>query len=158
MPLRQIAIPLLAAWLAACAGFAPGTAIEPPQVRLADIRIAELGLFEQRYVLDLRVSNPNGFPVPVTGLVYRLAINGEPFGSGTSDRPLSLQANGETRVAVELVSSTEETLQQLRRLAESSSDTLSYALYGEVRLQGRTEPLPFGAEGTLGEASRGTAI
>jgi LEA14-like dessication related protein len=158
MQLRPLAVSCLAILLAACAGIDPGVAVETPQVQLANIRIAELGLFEQRYELELRVRNPNRFVVPIAGLVYRLTINGEPFGRGASDQSVNLAANAETRLSVELVNTTEDMLQQLRRLAEGGGEALDYALYGEVRLRGRSEPLPFGIEGSLGKAARGTPI
>jgi LEA14-like dessication related protein len=159
MHLRPLLLPCLALLLAGCSGLAPDTALAPPQVRLTDIRITELGPSEQRYRLELEVHNPNRFAVPIAGLVYRLTINGEPFGRGASDRPVELAANGDTRLSVELVNRTEDLLQQLQRLAEGGGDTLDYALFGEVRLRGRRDPVPFGSEGSLGSAApRGTAI
>ena len=47
-----------AAWLLVACATAPTTALEPPIVHLSDLRIGDISLFEQRYVLALRLENP----------------------------------------------------------------------------------------------------
>jgi LEA14-like dessication related protein len=54
---------------------------EPPQVRLADIRLLEGGLLEQRFRVDLRLGNPNDFDLPLDGLTFELELNDRPFGA-----------------------------------------------------------------------------
>jgi len=59
-----LAAPLL---LAAC-----GSAGDPvpPLVRLADLRLMESSVFEQRFEIDLRIGNPNDFALPIDGLTF----------------------------------------------------------------------------------------
>jgi len=58
--------------LAGCAGLFQH--LEAPHVSLADVRLRDSTLFEQRYVLFLRIQNPNTFAIPVQGLQYNLWI------------------------------------------------------------------------------------
>jgi LEA14-like dessication related protein len=142
--LRLAALFLL---LAGCAGFPYGN-IEPPRAFLSDIRLVSVGVFEQRYSIDLRLQNPNDVELPVTGMDYRLRINGEEFASGVSNRSWRLPPYGEQLVTVELVSSTERVLEQFRRI-EKRGSAVDYALSGGIAL-GRNGPkLPFESRGTL---------
>ncbi|HEY5598379.1 MAG TPA: LEA type 2 family protein, partial [Kiloniellales bacterium] len=68
--------------LAACA---PIDKAEPPEVSLADIKLLPGGLFEQKFQLELRVTNPNNFDLPLEGLSFKLALNDQPFAQGVSN-------------------------------------------------------------------------
>ena len=62
----------------------------PPEVNLVGLRVVELGLFEQRYELQLRVQNPNSFVLPISGMSYSPELNGEEFARGVSRGKVSL--------------------------------------------------------------------
>jgi hypothetical protein len=74
--------------LAACAGWPEGA--QSPTVTLTDIRPLEFGLLEQRYLIRLRIQNPNAFDLPINGLSYQLEINDQPFARGVSNRLLNV--------------------------------------------------------------------
>lgn len=57
---------------------------DPPYGNLAGLELKELGLLEQRYLLKLRVQNPNSVPLPIAGMNYDLAINNKKFARGVS--------------------------------------------------------------------------
>ncbi len=125
---------------------------EPPRVSLADIRLVDASLFEQRYALKLRVQNPNAFRLPIDGLDYTLSLNGKAFAHGVSNAALSVPAYGESVITVSLISQLGDTLRQLRALS-SGPGAISYSLDGGVHLGGRALTLPFSH---IGEIDLGT--
>lgn len=52
-----------------------GTSLAPPIVHLADLRVKDVRLFEQRYTLALRIENPNPQELPIWGMAYRMSLN-----------------------------------------------------------------------------------
>jgi len=133
--------------VAGCAGLPPGAEVEPPQVTLADVRPIGAGLLEQRYEAVLRLRNPNAFDVPLSGLRYSLDLNGQPFGSGSTDERTTLPRLGETTIAVESSTTIVQLIAQLNALRAGG---LTYGLKGDVFLSGSgNRAVPFEAEGRL---------
>ncbi|MCM0019236.1 MAG: LEA type 2 family protein, partial [Tagaea sp.] len=83
--------------LGACASMR----LEPLDVRLADLALAEGGgLLEQRLALTLALSNPNPSDVTLTGLRVALDVNGEPLARGQSGESVTIPRLGEARAIV----------------------------------------------------------
>lgn len=117
-----LAAPLL---LAAC-GLA-GDPV-PPLVRLADLRLLESGVFEQRFEIDLRIGNPNDFALPLDGLTFDLEVNGEPFLRGFSDQRVTIPRLGEGLVSVAASTTLIDVVRQMLLLSQRND--LSYRLSG----------------------------
>ena len=79
---------------------------------------------------------------------FTLSLGGEPFGKGVSGEAMELPPFGEREFTVEVVSSTGESLAQLRRLAEGAGTALDYTLEGEAWLRERSGRLPFSVQGS----------
>ncbi len=137
----------LGALLAGCAHLLQHP--EAPHVTVADLRPVQMGLFEQRFRLQLRIQNPNDFALPIDGMEYQLDINDQPFAQGVSAEEVSIPAYGEELVDVEVVSTLGGFLQQLRKLQAGKLQTLNYRLEGKVALQGYLSKLPFVYQGEL---------
>jgi LEA14-like dessication related protein len=86
----------IALGLGACAALKP----KPPEVSLSAVRFVEIGLAEQRFILVLRVQNPNGRDFTVSGLAYEAEVGGKPFAKGVSNQRTVLAAYGETLLEV----------------------------------------------------------
>src|SRR5437773_7066079 len=84
-----------AAWLLVACATAPTTALEPPIVHLSDLRIGDISLFEQRYVLALRLENPNPYEMPIKGIAYQVLLNKAELGRGTSAATVTIPPYGE---------------------------------------------------------------
>jgi LEA14-like dessication related protein len=144
---RRNAALLLVALLAGCAGF--GTRIETPDIKVTSLRLAEAGLFEQRFDVRLRVTNPNPVPLPLQGLSYRLMVSGIEIGSGVARPDRQFEAWGETEVAVSLVTGTLAMADLLSRWREDRSEAIDYRIEGRVSL-GRLAPdLSFARDGSV---------
>lgn len=141
-----VAVVLLVAF-AGCASLARKT--EPPVVTLAGIELLEVGLIEQRYLLRLRVQNPNDFALPLEGLDYRVVLNDFEFARGVSRANVSVPAFESAVVDVEGVSNLSSVLHQLQRLGSGEPEVFTYALSGHVKLGNYPLKLPFDYRGEV---------
>ena len=64
---------------------------QQPGIRVAGIDLVELGFLEQRFAVLLRVRNPNGVELPITGLSFDIEVNGRRCVSGLSDEAVTVQ-------------------------------------------------------------------
>jgi LEA14-like dessication related protein len=108
--------------------------LQPPEVRLADLRPIGGGLLEQRFRVDLRLVNPNDYALDIDGLTLDLDLQGRAFASGLSNRRVRVPRLGEAVVPVEVSTSILELARQIFALAETGD--LSYRISGLAYLGG----------------------
>jgi LEA14-like dessication related protein len=118
---------------------------EPPEVVVTNVTPLEGSAFEQRLRVDLRIRNPNDFDLTVTGIDFRLDLNGNRLARGLSNTEVRVPRLGDAVLAVDTSTSTFEVLRQLLTLTTTRS--VSYAITGVLHLhEGR---LPFENSGVL---------
>lgn len=127
----------------------PFARVESPSVSVSQIHLVEAHVLEQRYLLRLRLQNPNSFALPISGMQYRLFINGAEFAHGVSSQAVHVPAYGERLVEVEMVSTLGALMNQLRRWPPGPEDTLRYRLAGEAGLATRFRPVHFEYHGVF---------
>jgi len=115
--------------LGGCAGFQFG--LQKPEVTVVDIRPLDATLLEQRFVLTLRVTNPNSVEIPIEGLTFRLDLSGQQFATGVSNKPALIPRLGEGLVEVTATTSLARLLRQFRELAKMR-DKVEYRLRGRL--------------------------
>lgn len=145
--MRSIFISVCMLALGACATLVQQ--LDPPNVNLIGFELKEIGLFEQRYLIKLRVQNPNSVPLPIAGMNYALAINDKQFARGVSDQRLTIPANGDGTLDVEVTSNLSGMLEQFRQLSGQASPRFDYKLDGSVSLISSAIKLPFSYEGNV---------
>lgn len=147
---------LAAVLLSSCSIFEP----EPPQVRVADLRLLDSTVFEQRFEINLTIGNPNDFALPLDGLTFDLEVNGETFARGFSNQRVTIPRLGEGRVSVAASTTLIEVMRQMQLFAEYGDVT--YRLSGVAYLDSlRRRRVPYESEGSfrlLSPASRGQSI
>lgn len=124
--------------------------IEKPTLHVADVRLIDAGLFEQRFMLSLRVQNPNDFDLPIEALNYELTINDKPFAQGASAKSITIPRYGSGLIEVEGISTLSTLLRQLPELQGGSLKGLRYQLKGNLTLQGFGRRVPFDQQGEIG--------
>jgi LEA14-like dessication related protein len=139
----------LAVLLTGCAALQ--SPLEAPHVTLTDLRPLDMTLFEQRYGLKLRVQNPNPVELPITGMNFRLDVNGSELGHGVSDQPVTVPAYGEAVVEIKLTSNLVRIFDQIRGLESGKGQSLRYHLSGGLSLANRMSKLPFDYQGEFGQ-------
>jgi hypothetical protein len=125
------AIALLGAVLTGCAIM--GGLSEPPLVSLVGITPVDVQLFEQRFRVTLRVQNPNSQDITIRGLDYEIIVNDRLFAPAE----------------VEVVSTFQRVMEQLRELGVRGKPSIDYAIRGHVSVDGIPIPVPFEYADTL---------
>ncbi|NOQ46997.1 MAG: hypothetical protein GQ559_10065, partial [Desulfobulbaceae bacterium] len=128
-----------------------------PTISVSDLRIQEVKPLEAIFVLELRIMNPNDFPLDIRGLNCDLKLDGNHFATGISDVQQQVPAFGTAIIPVtvyasmfDMVTSVIQVLQGVD-LHNSTAKPLRYELAGRVRLGGRgtAHTFPFQSAGEL---------
>ena len=130
--------------LAACASL---TGREPLSVDVAGLEPLPSQGMEGRFLVKLRVQNPNETPVDFDGVSLRLDVRGQRLASGVSDARGTVPRFGETVLAVPVSVPVTAMVRQAMGLA-SGNDRLDYELTGRLAGTG-FGGVPFSATGEL---------
>ncbi|MEE8242679.1 MAG: LEA type 2 family protein [candidate division NC10 bacterium] len=106
--------------------------VEPPEVYLSDIAPVEIGLFEQRLRVELRILNPNDFALEVTGLDFQLDVNGIQLARGLSNEEITVPRLGESIVSVMTSTTVLDIVRQIENLSQQQE--MSYEIRGRLYL------------------------
>lgn len=135
--------------LAACAGFG----LTAPRVTVADLEGLPSKGLEMRFLLRLRVQNPNATNIDYDGLTLDLKLAGKAVASGVTNTKGTLPRYGETMVEIPVTVSTFNLLRQAWGLTEGKGldkgdgQGVPYELHGQIGTAlGR---IPFDQKGTL---------
>ena len=136
--------------VAGCAAIKP----KPPEVSLSSVRFVEMGLAEQRFVLVLRVQNPNGRDFTISGLAWEAEVGGRPFAKGVSSQRTVLAAYGETLLEVPATARLAHLFKGLLGGLDAllggkeGAGELDYRVHGTVEVEG-LGALPFDRQGKV---------
>jgi LEA14-like dessication related protein len=133
--------------MAGCAGV--GKRLEPPTVKLADIRLNALNVIETVFDVQLRVFNTNDTALQIRGVECKIDLNGKEFAIGVSKSNVEVPSYGTALLALQVYSSVFDIIKHAAGLP--SQNQLDYQIKGELRLRGSTFPsiLPFESEGRI---------
>jgi LEA14-like dessication related protein len=131
MPLirRRLIVLGTALVLAACANL-PGR--DPPSVTVAGIEPLQGEGLELRFLVKLRILNPNDGVIEFQGAFVELDLLGQSFASGVSDAAGTVPAFGETVLAVPVTVSAWNAARQALSLAGGDKRKLAYQLRGKL--------------------------
>lgn len=144
---RFFAFALLGVILTGCATMAGLS--ETPRVRLVSIAPVDFQLFEQRFLVTLQIQNPNARDITIRGLDYEIEVNDRLFAQGVSGKPITVPAYGENIAEVEVASTLQRVIEQLRELGYRAKPSLDYSISGHVNIDGIPIPVPFEYQNTL---------
>lgn len=129
LPRRRWLAAALMAPLAACATL---TGREPLTVDVVGVEPLPGRGIEGRFLVSLRVQNPNTEPVPFDGVAITLDVRGERFASGVSDVSGTVPRFGETVLGVPVTVPVSAMLAQVMGLAAGGRPRLDYDLRGRL--------------------------
>lgn len=123
--------------------------VKPPSIDLANLQMGSAGLLSQELKLRIKIGNPNDFAIPLSGLSFKLEVNGLPFAEGLSNESVTVPrlSYADTRVT-----GNTNTLTLLRQLMTlGNNDKIDYRLHGTayVGRLGQNDAIPFERKGTL---------
>ena len=136
----SILLAFVCVMVGACAHL--GAGLEPPKVRVDSLRILEARGLSQRFMVGLRVINPNDRALPVKGLSYTLALNGIDLIEGVTGKVPTLEPFSETLVEVEASTDLVAALRRLDRptLPDRGAAAARRARRRDHRLRVRLDP------------------
>lgn len=118
---------------------------EAPEVLVTNVTPLEASAFEQRLQVDLRIRNPNDFDLAVTGIDFRLDLNGNRLARGLGNKELVVPRLSDSLTSIETSTSTLQVVRQF--LSFTGDQPLTYRVSGVLHTKdGR---LPFDSSGVL---------
>jgi len=128
---------LIASFAALAFGVSAGACVTPekveaPRVQLQNVRLLEIKGLVQLVRVDLLVSNPNDFEIPLTGMDFTMQVNGVDFAQGLSNETVTVPRLGRATVPVEVAISMLTVVSQLQAVQDRGA--LDYRLTGKAYL------------------------
>lgn len=123
--------------------------VVPPKVNLVNIVPAQSsGVFEQRFLVELRISNPNEFDIPLNGLSFEMDVNGDYFATGLSNTDVVVPRFGSAVVSAETTASSIQLFRQILNAVRTG--TVDYSIKGKALVgQLSRRSIPFDLDGEL---------
>ena len=103
-----------------------GNAVQKPDVKVSNVKIAGLSFDSVDLLFDIDVSNPNGVGISLAGFDYGLNINGNSFLSGNNGDGLKIPANGNHGIQLPLTLKFKDIYQTFTNIR--NQDTSAYEL------------------------------
>lgn len=134
-------------WLAGCSALAPKIAV--PQLSVVQVAMTSADVFNQQFLVRVRVENPNDRELPVKKIDYELFLEGDSFAEGTNAKPFVVPALGETdfdmMVRTNFVSGLGRLVSRLQGRTQ-----VNYVFEGKVYADvGMVKKIPFQQSGTV---------
>jgi len=106
--------------------------VEAPHVALENVRLLQAKGLMQLIRVDLLVSNPNDFDIPLTGLDFSITVNGKDFAKGLSNETVTVPRRGHATVPVDVAIEMLAVFRQVQ--AAQKLGKLDYRLSGTAYL------------------------
>jgi LEA14-like dessication related protein len=140
-----VVVCVLALCLAACS--TPKLAV--PKLALVSVAMTSADIFNQQFMVRVNVENPNDRELPITGIDYKLFLEGDSFSEGLSSKPFTVPANGnidfDMIVRTNFVSSAGRLVSRL-----NGRDQVQYVVEGKVLTDiSGLKKIPFQESGTV---------
>ena len=133
--------------LTACSALRPK--LEVPRLTLVSVAMTSADIFNQQFLVRLNVQNPNDRELPVRGIDYELFLEGDSFSEGSSNKPFTVPAKGDTDfemiVRTNFVAGAGRLLSRL-----NGRDQVQYVVEGKLLTDiSMAKKIPFQESGTV---------
>ena len=137
----------VAVCVSGCAALRPD--LQAPQLTLVSIAMTSADIFNQQFLVKVNVENPNDVELPITGIDYKLFLEGDSFSEGVSNKPFTVPANGDIdfdmTVRTNFVSGAARLLSRL-----NGREQVNYVVEGKVLTDiSMLTKIPFQETGTV---------
>lgn len=129
---KLMLITTVALILISCANLAPLDIqqLQAPKVNLIGLKLTELNLAAQKFLVKLQLNNPNVQGISINGIDLAVAINGKELARGATTNPLTLTSRGTSTVEIAAVANALSLLEQGLRLMQNKP--LEYTINGNL--------------------------
>jgi LEA14-like dessication related protein len=133
--------------LSACSAMGPKLAV--PKLALVTVAMTSADIFNQQFLVRVNVQNPNDRELPITGIDYKLFLEGDSFSEGVSNKPFTVPAQGDIDfdmvVRTNFVSGAARLMSRL-----NGRDQVQYVVEGKIRTDiSMMKKIPFQETGTV---------
>jgi LEA14-like dessication related protein len=133
--------------LAGCSMLRPD--LQVPRLTLVSVAMTSGDIFNQQFLVKVNVQNPNARELPVTGIDYKLFLEGDSFAEGVSEKPFTVPAEGDIdfdmTVRTNFVSGAARLISRL-----NGRDQVNYVVEGKVLTDiSMLKKIPFQETGTV---------
>lgn len=147
--LRNSAFAALLVFISACAGIGLSD-FDEPEVELIGLEPLPSTGMEARFLVRLRVVNPNSIPLSIDGMSYEVFIRDSKVFTGVSNEALNVEAYSEATAELEVAASVFGSLALLKDLMSQPPDNgLPYRLNAKLSRSGIGGAIRVSREGTL---------
>lgn len=148
---RCLLILAIAVGVNGCSAMRPQ--LEAPRLALVAVAMTSADIFNQQFLVRMNVQNPNDRDLPITGLDYKLFLEGDGFAEGMLNKPFVIPANGETdfdmTVRTNFVSGVGRLLSRLNGRSQ-----VNYSIEGKLLTDIRfLKKIPFSETGSVNLAT-----
>lgn len=123
-------------FLSSCASF--GSLLESPDVSVVNLTPEPASGFEQRFRVELRLTNPNDVPLEVDGLRFELELNGQRLARGQTGEAVTVPRLGDATITVNASTTVLDVFRQV--MAIPGTKEVRYRVKGRVYLAGLFPP------------------
>lgn len=150
MRTRQISqLVLLIATLTLSACTSIGTKPIKPTIELLSVRPLNVSVTEQKLRFELKVVNPNNFPMPIEAVDFAARFNDTTIATGKSNQALTIDANSEAVMPLDVTAGLDRLASTLSTLLQGKSLNLDYELSGTVKVATWPKSIPFNVVGAM---------
>jgi LEA14-like dessication related protein len=125
-----LAVVLAALALAGCSLVQLAT-MEPPRVDITGVKLVSATLAGADVLVQFQVDNPNDAPLVLSGVGYKLRLNGQPLLDGSYDQRTEIAASGPTTVSLPVKIKLDDLYRVINSLGRSR--TPEYTLDADLR-------------------------
>jgi LEA14-like dessication related protein len=146
-------ISILLLMISACAELGQKP-IAYPSVSLSGLQLLSSGYSKQNYEVQLRIDNPNAFPLPLSKLDYELLLNDTVFASGVNEEAVTIPASGAETITLQVTSNFASLYEQALSLGSSIlggnvSRQFDYGLKGNLFFAEWLPQVPYDYSGQI---------
>ena len=117
-------------WLSACSSSGIKGIAESPTVQVHKVEMGNFNLSGGSATFVLNISNPNSFPIPLTGFDYGLRLNGVEVANGIKEQRMTIGAKQSQKLEVPLSLSFSNMLNMLPSVLRTRK--VDYSLGGNM--------------------------
>lgn len=143
--MKALCIALVALALPGCSLFTPK--LEKPTLSVSSVQLLKSDLWHQELKVRMRVQNPNPRALPVKGITYVLALDGQEFAHGAAAESFIVPALGEAEFDMSVSANMAS---MLIKLLGQGGNQVEYQISGRISLSaGLLRSLSFDNRGTF---------
>lgn len=122
-----------------------------PDVDLTSVKMSEMSLRNQTFLLGFSVSNPNPFPLPVRAVRYRVRLNDHKFAGGETQGNFTVPAGGDETFIISVDLDLLQSGARLTSIIRSGvQNDLDYQVDGDLAIDIPMSPsVQFSSSGTI---------